>query len=181
MDPTRCAAAIPAPSEVGTVCSTSIDMGEWAAGRGVDACCLSRSTDESAGDPASRNLTPNEVADTKMGAALLVLSSDSLVEANGAMLDTDGMGSTRPSTCGTSEHTRLASDVTDSKGTACELSTIFEDLTSRVGGEGGVYVVQEDAMYTPCTQDWIGYALGNLRVEPWEARRHPIYDLPYSS
>lgn len=169
MGPTRCAAAIPAPSEVGTVCSASIDTGEWGAGRGVDACCLSRSTDERAGDPASRNLTPNEVADTKMGAALLALSAlDSLVKVKGATLDTDGLDFARPSTCGISVHTRLASDVTDSDGTVCELSTRFEDLTSRVDGEGGVYVVQEDAMYTPCTQDWIGYALGNLRVESWE-------------
>jgi hypothetical protein len=85
-----------------------------------------------------------------MGAALLVPSAwDPLVELKGTMLVTDGLGPTRPSTCAIS----LASDVSESDGTVCELSARFEKMTSRVGDERGEYVVQGDAMYAPCTQD----------------------------
>lgn len=85
-----------------------------------------------------------------MGAALLVLSAwDPLVEVKGAVLVTDGLGPTRPSTGAIS----LASDVSKSDRTVCDLSAGFEDMTSCVGDERGEYVVQRDAMYTPCTQD----------------------------
>jgi hypothetical protein len=124
------------------------------------------------GCPASWNLTPNEVADTNMGASLLALSVWGPL-VNDAMLDTDGLGRVRPCTCGVSG---LVSDVTNSDGTVCELSARFEDLTFRVGGGSGVYVVQRDAMInTHCTKISIGYALGDL--EPWEAQWHSQYML----
>lgn len=121
-------------------------MGEWGAGRGAEAGCLSRSTDARVGDPSSRSLNSNEAADTRMGAALLVPSTlDPLAEVKDATLDADGLGLACPCTCAISEHT---SDGTSSDGTVCELSTRLENLTSCAGGEWGVYVVQGDAMYT---------------------------------
>src|SRR6266478_3454993 len=93
------------------------------------------------------NSKTNEVADTRMGAALPVLSVCApLVKVNGAMLDTDGLRPARPSACRFSESmdTRLASDATNSDGTVCEPSARFENWTSCGGGVCGVYVNQGD-------------------------------------
>jgi hypothetical protein len=153
MDPTRCAAAMSAPAKVGACCSASLDKGEWGAGRGVDACCLSGSTDVRVDGPASRNLNPNEVAETTTGAALLMLSvSDPLAGVKGAMLDTDGLCRACP-----------------------VLSARFEGLTSRAGGGSGVYVVQGDAMVHALYPGLDRYALAN--PESWEARLHDLYML----